>query len=155
MLFLLLAVSSETQRNLSVCLELFTNYRFHNWRFWDPNLRPQILGLFDMNKMLAITWLPAWIPPDLSLSVSPLILLTFSLKVKNAWEICVELEERQREIVFLSICHADEAPGHGALLFYTSQTLRRGEKRSLVEQKAHHYYLPLLSSACMLPTRSL
>lgn len=94
MLFLFLVVRSESQRNLSVCLELFTNYRFHNWSFWDPKLQPQISGLFDMKKMLAITRLPAWIPPDLSLSVSPLILLTFSLKVKNAWEICVELEEK-------------------------------------------------------------
>lgn len=56
----------------------------------------------------------------------------------------------QREIVFLSICHADEAPGHGAVLFYT----RRPWEEDFGEtcsgwgpfQRAQHYYLLLLSS---------
>lgn len=127
--FFVLAVSSESQRNLSVCLELFTNDRFHNWRFWDPELQPQILGLFDRDKMLAITWLPAWIPPDLSLSASPPHSSHFLIKSKECLrDLCWTGRKRQREIVFLSICHAGEAPGHGAPLFYTSQTLRRGKR---------------------------
>lgn len=76
----------------------------------------------------------------------------FLIKSKECLrDLCSTGRKGQGEIVFLSICHADEAPGHGAVLFYTVR-LREGEKEELGEtcsgfQKAHHYYLLLLCSA--------
>lgn len=71
-------------------------------------------------------------------------------------------KKKEREIVFLSICHVDETPGHSAVLFYTRR-LWEGSKMTLVKpaparvcsKKAYHYYLLLLCSACIRPCRLL
>lgn len=57
----------------------------------------------------------------------------FLIKRKECWrDLRSTVRKRQREIVFLSICHVEETPGHSAVLFYTHR-LREGKKRTLVK----------------------
>lgn len=142
-----------------------------------PKLKPQILDLFEMNKMFPPTWnsndkqrigvhycsliLIYWLE---SHQLFPYLFNTSCslIKERHAWEICVQLQEKdKREIVFLSICHVDETPGqccvilHPQALKRKKRTLEKPALARVCSKKAHRYYLLLFPSACTLPSRPL
>lgn len=83
----------------------------------------------------------------LSVSLS-YFMLTFSLKEKNAWEICKKKTERNSVSVNLS-CGRDTGSPRSVILH--PQTLSGGKKRTSVLQKSP----PLLPASPLLPDLSL
>lgn len=112
----------------------FYKNSLQNRRLCDPKLQPQISCSLDLNKLLSVTLL-CWpgshqiflrlhplLPPDTS---------HFLIKSKECLgDLCSTWrEDRQREVMFLSICHADATPGPAAVLPYTRSLGKRTAKK--------------------------
>lgn len=123
------------------------NSGIQNHKYW-----AYLIWVKHSHQCFLLTWL-CWLFPR----PHPFDTSHFLIKRKEYLrDLYSTVRQRQREIVFVSSCHLDDTR-----CIQHPRTLRR-EKEDLgetcfgsVPKKPHRYYLPLLSLACVLPSRPL